>query len=235
MQLQVTLDTPRLEECKELVEQIHEYVDIVEVGNPLIIESGLKLVGDLRDEFPQIAICADAKIVNSGHYIASRCFAYGATIVTIMGVAEDQTVEGAVAAAELVGGSIMADLTGIADIAARARELEELGVRYLCGHTGYEDRQLASNPLADAGMGITRALRSVLGYDNPLRELNLIRSNTVGRALPAIVGRINEYNIDEVVAAEPEIILVGRAIVNSIAPAHAAADLKEHIVRRYGV
>ena len=231
MRLQVTLDTPRIDQCAEIVDQIHEYVDIVEVGNPLIIESGLGLVEALRHEYPQMAICADAKIVNSGHYIASRCFDKGASIVTIMGVAEDQTIEGAVAAAELVGGEIMADLTGIADIAARSRELEDLGVRYLCGHTGYEDRQLASNPLSDARPGIARAIRSVLGYDNPLRELDLIRANTTGRALPAIVGRINEQNIDEVVAHEPELILVGRAIVPAIAPAHAAADLREHFVR----
>lgn len=232
MQLQVTLDTPRLDQCAELVEQIHEYVDIVEVGNPLIVESGLRLVGDLRTEFPQIGICADAKIVNAGNYLASRCFDYGATIVTVMGVAKNQTIEGAVAAAELAHGDIMADLTGIVDIASRAHELEELGVRYLCAHTGYED-QLPSNPMADADTSITRALRSVLGYDNPLRELSLIRSNTVGKALPAIVGGINESNIDEVVLASPEIVLVGRAIVSAIAPAHAAADLREHMTTRW--
>ncbi len=226
MQLQVTLDTPRLEECAELVELVHEYIDIVEVGNPLIIESGLGLVSDLHDEFPKIDICADAKIVNSGHYIASRCFDHGASVVTVMGVAADQTIEGAVAAANLAGGAIMADLTGIVDIAARSRELEELGVRYLCAHTSYEDYQLASNPLADVGTGIGRALRSVLGYDNPLRELNLIRTGTTGSALPAIVGNINIENINEVVAAEPELILVGRAIVNAIDPAQAAADLR---------
>ena len=231
MLLQVTLDTPRIDQCSELVEQIHEYVDIVEVGNPLIIESGLKLVGELADEFPQMQICCDAKIVNSGHYIASHCFDRGATLVTVMGVAADQTIEGAVASAELAGGAIMADLTGITDIAGRSRELEELGVRYLCGHTGFEDRQLASNPLSDARPGIARAIRSVLGYDNPLRELDLIRQGTTGRALPAIVGRISEKNIDEVIAHQPEIILVGRAIVGAIAPAHAAADLKEHFPR----
>lgn len=231
MLLQVTLDTPKLNQCVELVEQIHEYVDIVEVGNPLVIESGLKLVDDLARMYPQMQICCDAKIVNSGHYIASRCFDHGATLVTVMGVAQDQTIEGAVASAELAGGKIMADLTGIADISTRSRELEELGVHYLCGHTGYEDRQLASNPLSDARPGIARAIRSVLGYDNPLRELDLIRQGTQGYALPAIVGRISLDNIDEVVAHMPEIVLVGRAIVGSIAPAHAAADLKEHFPR----
>ena len=231
MLLQVTLDTPKLNQCVELVEQIHEYVDIVEVGNPLVIESGLKLVDDLAQTYPQMQICCDAKIVNSGHYIASRCFEHGATLVTVMGIAADQTIEGAVASAELVGGKIMADLTGIADIAARSRELEELGVHYLCGHTGYEDRQLASNPLSDARPGIARAIRSVLGYDNPLRELDLIRQGTQGLALPAIVGRISLSNIDEVVSHAPEIVLVGRAIVGAIAPAHAAADLKEHFPR----
>ena len=230
MKLQVTLDTPSIDHCAELVEQIHEYVDVVEVGNPLIIESGLSLVQKLRNEFPQIGICADAKIVNSGHYIASRCFDRGASIVTIMGVAPDQTVEGAVAAAELAGGEIMADLTGIADVATRARELEELGVRYLCAHTGFEDRQLASNPLSDAQPGITRRILTALGYDDPLRELDLIRANTTGTALPAIVGRIDEENIDQVVEREPELILIGRAIVGAVAPAQAAADLREHFV-----
>lgn len=230
MKLQVTLDTPSIDHCAELVEQIHEYVDVVEVGNPLIIESGLSLVQELRNEFPQIGICADAKIVNSGHYIASRCFDRGASIVTIMGVAPDQTVEGAVAAAELAGGEIMADLTGIADVATRARELEELGVRYLCAHTGFEDRQLASNPLSDAQPGITRRILTALGYDDPLRELDLIRTNTTGAALPAIVGRIDEENIDQVVERGPELILIGRAIVGAVAPAQAAADLREHFV-----
>lgn len=230
MKLQVTLDTPSIDHCAELVEQIHEYVDVVEVGNPLIIESGLSLVQELRNEFPQIGICADAKIVNSGHYIASRCFDRGASIVTIMGVAPDQTVEGAVAAAELAGGEIMADLTGIADVATRARELEELGVRYLCAHTGFEDRQLASNPLSDAQPGITRRILTALGYDDPLRELDLIRANTTGTALPAIVGRIDEENIDQVVERGPELILIGRAIVGAVAPAQAAADLREHFV-----
>lgn len=230
MKLQVTLDTPSIDHCSELVEQIHEYVDVVEVGNPLIIESGLSLVQELRNEFPQIGICADAKIVNSGHYIASRCFDRGASIVTIMGVAPDQTVEGAVAAAELAGGEIMADLTGIADVATRARELEELGVRYLCAHTGFEDRQLASNPLSDAQPGITRRILTALGYDDPLRELDLIRANTTGAALPAIVGRIDEENIDQVVERGPELILIGRAIVGAVAPAQAAADLREHFV-----
>lgn len=231
MLLQVTLDTPKLDQCAEIVDQIHEYVDVVEVGNPLIIEAGLSLVHDLHEEFPNIVLCADAKIVNSGHYIAGRCFDNGAGIVTVMGLAPDQTVEGAVAEAELMGGAIMADLTGVSDIPSRARELEELGVKYLCAHTAFEDRQLASNPFSDARPGIARAIASVLGYADPLRELDLIRSNTTGRALPAIVGRINEENIDLVVAREPELVVVGRAIVGAIAPAHAAADLREHFPR----
>ena len=97
MQLQVTLDTPRVDQCEEIVEQIHEYVDVVEVGNPLIIEAGLPLVEGLREEFPKLGICADAKIVNSGHYIASRCFERGASMVTVMGIAANQTVDPAAA------------------------------------------------------------------------------------------------------------------------------------------
>lgn len=230
MKLQVTLDTPTIRECRELVEQIHEFVDIVEVGNPIIIESGLRLVRELREEYPDLAICADAKIVNSGHYIASRCFDAGANLVTIMGVTSNQTIAGAVAAAELAGGEIMADLTGVADIGVRALELEDLGVDYLCGHTSFEDANLATNPLSDLNPHIQRVIKLVRGYDNPnpLRELDQIRASTTGRAKPAIVGRISQDNIRQVVAHDPEIILIGRAIVGSITPAQAAADLKEH-------
>ena len=232
MLLQVTLDSPHLDHCIEVLEQIHEYVDVVEVGNPIIIDAGLSLVESLRAEFPRVGICADAKIVNSGHYIASHCFERGASMVTVMGIAANQTIEGAVASANLFGGKVMADLTGVSDIAARSRELEELGVTYLCGHTGFEDRQLASNPFADARPGLAQAFRTIFGYDNPLRELDAIRSNTRGAALPAIVGRIDEENIDEVVAHEPELVIVGRAIMGAVAPAHAAADLREHFPRQ---
>lgn len=231
MQLQVTLDSPNLDHCIEIIEQVHEYVDVVEVGNPLLIDAGLSLVESLRAEFPQMEICADAKIVNSGHYIASHCFDRGATMVSVMGIAADQTIEGAVASAELMGGKVMADLTGVVDLANRVHELEEIGVTYLCGHTGFEDRAVASNPFADVRPGIAQAFRTIFGYDNPLRELDVIRSNTRGRSLSAIVGRIDEDNIDEVVIHEPELVIVGRAITGSFAPAHAAADLREHFPR----
>ena len=217
MQLQVTLDTPNLEHCVEVLEQVHEFVDIVEVGNPPLIDAGLSLVENLRHEFPQIGICADAKIVNSGHYIASHCFEHGATMVTVMGIASDQTIEGAVAAATLAGGCIMADLTGVVDIPTRVRELEDIGVEYICGHTGYED--------------LAQAIRTVFGYSYPLRELDLIRANIRGNAKAAIVGRIDEDNVDEVVDHGPDLVIVGRAIMGAIAPAHAAADIREHFAR----
>ncbi len=231
MQLQVTLDTPNLEHCVEVLEQVHEFVDIVEVGNPLLIDAGLSLVENLRHEFPQIGICADAKIVNSGHYIASHCFEHGASMVTVMGIASDQTIEGAVAAANLAGGCIMADLTGVVDIPTRVRELEDVGVAFICGHTGYEDLAQASNPFSDARPGIAQAIRSVFGYSYPLRELDLIRANIRGNAKAAIVGRIDEENVDEVVDHEPDLVIVGRAIMGAIAPAHAAADIREHFAR----
>lgn len=230
MQLQVTLDSPDLGQCIEVLEQVHQYVDIVEVGNPLLIDAGLSLVQNLRREFPQVEICADAKIVNSGHYIASRCFEAGATMVTVMGVTADQTIEGAVAAAQLAGATVMADLTGVSDMANRSQELEELGVDYLCCHTSFEDRNRATNPFSDAPI-FAQAIRSVFGHTNDLRELDLVKANIHGMAKTAVVGRISEENIDEVVEHDPDLVIVGRAIMGAIAPAHAAADLREAFVR----
>ena len=125
----------------------------------------------------------------------------------------------------------MADLTGVVDIPTRVRELEDIGVEYICGHTGYEDLAQASNPFSDARPGIAQAIRTVFGYSYPLRELDLIRANIRGNAKAAIVGRIDEDNVDEVVDHGPDLVIVGRAIMGAIAPAHAAADIREHFAR----
>ena len=41
LELQIALDCLRLEEALRLMEQVHPYVDIVEIGTPLIFEAGL--------------------------------------------------------------------------------------------------------------------------------------------------------------------------------------------------
>lgn len=44
MKLQLTLDSPSVEDCLDLVLATRDSVDIIEVGYPLLVEEGLSLV-----------------------------------------------------------------------------------------------------------------------------------------------------------------------------------------------
>ena len=48
MRLQVAFDLLSLEEVLALLEEVHDLVDIVEIGTPLILKEGLKVVTKIK-------------------------------------------------------------------------------------------------------------------------------------------------------------------------------------------
>lgn len=226
IKLQLTLDTPKVNECLELVEEVKDSVDIIEVGNPVLIESGLALVRMIKERYPRLTVLADAKIYHGGYYTAARCFDMGADIVTVLGVTSDQTVNGAVYSAMGRGKYIMADLAGVSRPAVRAQELEALGVKYMCVPSGLPNEEGKSQMLDEVeGLG-TRAKRAILG--RPLARANDVR-RSLKHAELAVVGNIDENNISRVVQVEPGIIMIGRAIIETQDPGQAARELKAKI------
>ncbi|MFP3490309.1 3-hexulose-6-phosphate synthase, partial [Staphylococcus sp. SIMBA_130] len=63
--------------------------------------------------------------------------------------AEDESIKGAVEEAKKQGKQILADMIAVKDIAARAKELDELGVDYICVHTGYDLQAVVKNSFED--------------------------------------------------------------------------------------
>lgn len=59
------------------------------------------------------------------------------------------SIKGAVEEAKAQGNKILVDMIGIKDIKSRAKELDELGVDYICVHTGYDLQAIGQNSFED--------------------------------------------------------------------------------------
>ena len=201
-QLQLAVDVLSIDEALAIVEVVHESVDIIEVGTPLVIECGLKPVELLKEKYPEKQVLADLKIMDAGSIEASSGFGRGADIVTVLGLADEATIRGAVEAAD-GRGRVMADLIQVPDPAARATELVAMGVHVLCLHTAYDRRDEGVDPLVEL-----HAVRPVV--DVPL----------------GIAGGLKFENAADVVAGGADIVVVGGAIQNAEDPAEMAAEIQ---------
>ena len=119
-----------------------------------------------------------------------KAAAAGADIITILGAAEDESIKGAVAEAKKQGKQILADLIAVKDVKSRAKELDELGVDYICVHTGYDFQAVGQDSLEDL-----RSIKSV-----------------VKNAKTAIAGGIKLETLPEIIEAQPDLVIVGGGI-----------------------
>lgn len=209
MKLQLALDLVNIPQAIELVKEVEDYVDVVEIGTPVVINEGLKAVKEMKAAFPQLTVLADLKIMDAAGYEVSQASEAGADIVTILGAAEDASIKGAVEEAKKQGKQILVDMIAVKDIATRAKELDELGVDYICVHTGYD--------LQAAGQ-------------NSFEDLATIKS-VVKNAKTAVAGGIKLDTLPEVIKAQPDLVIVGGGITGQDDKQAAASKMKELITQ----
>jgi len=207
MRIQLALDTVTLYEALKLAEELFGFVDIIEIGTPLIIAEGVGAVRGMRAEFAGAAILADTKIMDGGYAEAALAFEAGADIITVLGAAHDATVANAVRAAKDCGGLVMADMMAVKGVKDRAAALDVLGADYICAHTAFD--------LRDTGM-------------NPLEELKQV-TEVAGCAKAAAAGGINAGLMPLVTAYGPAIVIVGGAVTNAPDRKKAAKELRDCI------
>ena len=58
MKLQIALDID-WDKASKILDQVQEYIDIVEIGTPLIFREGLSLVERVREQFSDLTVLAD--------------------------------------------------------------------------------------------------------------------------------------------------------------------------------
>lgn len=207
MELQLALDLVNIQEGIELVKQVEEYVDIVEIGTPVVINEGLRAVKEMKEAFPSLKVLADLKIMDAAGYEVMKASEAGADIITILGTAEDMSIKGAVEEAKKQGKKILVDMIAVKDLAGRAKELDAMGVDYICVHTGYDLQAVGKNSFED---------------------LHTIKS-VVKNAKTAIAGGIKLETLPEAIKEQPDLIIVGGGITGQTDKKAAAAKMQQMI------
>ena len=207
MELQLAIDLLNKEDAAELANKVKDYVDIVEIGTPIVINEGLPAVQYLNDNIDGVKVLADLKIMDAADYEVSQAVKFGADVVTILGVAEDASIKGAIEEAHKNGKELLVDMIAVQDLQKRAKELDELGADYIAVHTGYDLQAEGVSPL------------------DSLRQVKSVISNSK----VAVAGGIKPETIKDIVAEDPDLIIVGGGIANADDPVEAAKQCKAAI------
>lgn len=209
MELQLAIDLLNKEEAAELAKKVTDYVDIVEIGTPIVINEGLPSVQHLKDNVKDedVKVLADLKIMDAADYEVSQAVKFGADVVTILGAAEDASIKAAVEEAHKHGKELLVDLIAVQDIEKRAKELDEMGADYIAVHTGYDLQAQGQSPL-----------------DSLRKVKSVIKQSKV-----AVAGGIKPDTIKDVAAENPDLVIVGGGIANADDPREAAKICREAI------
>ena len=207
MELQLAIDLLNKEDAAELANKVKDYVDIVEIGTPIVINEGLPAVQHLNDNVDGVKVLADLKIMDAADYEVSQAVKFGADIVTILGVAEDASIKAAVDEAHKHGKQLLVDMIAVQDLEKRAKDLDDLGADYIAVHTGYDLQAEGQSPLES------------------LRKVKSVISNSK----VAVAGGIKPDTIKDIVVENPDLIIVGGGIANADDPVEAAKQCRAAI------
>ena len=146
MKLQLALDVDKKRALK-ITKKVKKYIDIIEMGTPLIKREGLKIVKSFK-KFRK-PIVADLKTMDTGFLEAEFAFKAGAKITTVSATADDSTIKSAVKAAKKYKGKVVVDFIGVDNITKRAIEVIKMNTNYICIHTSIDSQHKGKNPFSD--------------------------------------------------------------------------------------
>lgn len=201
--LQLAADTLEPEALLHMLGELQNYVDILELGTPYLLQYGAGIIEDIRNAGGRMEILCDSKIVDAGFYEAAELFKRGADYVTVLALADRSTIKESICAGREYGKKVMADMICVKDTAEKVQELEELGIDIIAVHTGVDRQKEGRTPLED------------------LAELR----RYVRNAEIAVAGGITKDTAAAYLAYAPEIIIVGGGVFRSEDPIREAEAL----------
>ena len=207
MKLQVAMDVLTTDDALALAGKVAPYVDIIELGTPLIKAEGLRAVTAIKQAHPDKIVFADLKTMDTGELEADIAFTAGADLVTVLGTAGNSTIIGAVKAATAHGKGIVVDLIGVADKETRAREVTAFGVEFVEMHAGLDEQ-------AEEGFTLQ----------------TLLTDGANSGVAFSVAGGVNASTIASVQRSGASVAVAGGAIYGASDPAAAAAELRAAIV-----
>ncbi|HCA46509.1 MAG TPA: bifunctional hexulose-6-phosphate synthase/ribonuclease regulator [Armatimonadetes bacterium] len=201
--LQVALDFVNLAQALRAAEEaVAGGAEWVEAGTPLVKAEGMAAVRALRQRFPEATIVADLKIMDAGRTEVEFAAKAGADVVTVLGVASDETIVECVDAGRNYDALVQVDLIGCGDPVARARRAQELGAAIVGIHTAIDDQLVGVSPMQTI---------------TDVREAIEIRL--------AVAGGINSETAPEAIKAGADIVIVGGAIIKAPDATEAARTI----------
>jgi len=204
--LQVAIDLLTTKEALALAAKVAPYVDIIELGTPLIKNMGSAVITAMKNAHPDKLVFADLKTADAGELEADVAFTAGADLVTVMGAAGDATIIGAVKAAKAHGKGVVVDTIGYPDRVRRAQEVSKLRVEFVELHAGLDEQWTD-------------------GY-----SIQVLIDEAARVGVPvSVAGGVNISNVVAVVEAGAKVIVAGAAIYGAEDPAAAAKELREAI------
>ncbi|MGM9946913.1 3-hexulose-6-phosphate synthase [Floccifex sp.] len=207
MKLQLALDDITMEKAVDLVENVQEFIDVIEIGTPMVIEYGMEPVRIMKKRFPNKEILADLKIMDAGFYEAKEALEAGADYITVLGVTDNLTIKGCVEAAKEYHAKVVVDMICVDNLPSRIRKMEELGVDFVSVHVGVDQQAAGRTPLDDLK----------------------IMSECVTCAKVSVAGGINVESIPSYKAYNPDIVIVGSGITHAKDSKEAAKAIHQAI------
>ena len=202
--LQVAIDLLTTEDAIALATKVAPYIDIIELGTPLIKSEGLAVITAMKKAFPDKLVFADFKTADAGELEADMAFGAGADLITILGATGDATIIGAVKSAKAHGKGVVVDTIGVLDRVKRAREVIAMGVEFVELHAGLDEQ-------AQPGYSIQVLIDEASRAGVPV----------------SIAGGVKLSNIGAVKASGVKVAVAGAAIYGAADPAAAAKELRE--------
>lgn len=147
--LHVALDLESIEECEELLSKIAKYVDIIELGSPMMIAEGAKSVSVIKGLYSDKEVFADTKIMDGGEQMSSIAFKAGADMVSVLAAAEDSTIKEVISSAKKYNGKVLVDMCAVKNIAERAKQVDSFEPDYVCVHVGYDMQGKGPDPIEE--------------------------------------------------------------------------------------
>lgn len=139
MKLQIAFDLTNIEHALTLARQVHDFVDILEVGTLLVYKHGDAAVTAFRKEFPTKTILADCKIADRTKEAVSLFANAGADWITVMAGSGRNVIHMASTHAHEQGKKVMLDLLDASSLGQSALEAKSLGVDALLFHKPADD------------------------------------------------------------------------------------------------
>jgi len=192
--LQIAIDIPDLGVVLKVLEQIPDSDHIVfEVGTPLAKRYGCEVILKLREVKPDAFYILDLKTLDVGNLEARMAADATANAVVISGLAPTSTIVKGIREAEKTGILSYVDMMNVDDPIKRLEEIQKAGVL----------------------PNVVELHRAIDSEDKEPPWMLAGKIKEKFSVLVAVAGGIRPENVEEVIAAGADIIVVGRAVTKA--------------------